>query len=313
MEPIVSRRHPINFYLMLILTGLFTTALATDLLTQFFNKESHEKVNRDMLPFISLFFYGLTIYSFIRYYKNSPTIRLDDNGISIGKKVFDWKRLQAARLTGKVRFPYLISFEMEGATLFFDSDEIVYLFDDVYQNIGSIKLVIQRKLKQDLGLPEDEPSKLFPISCANTFFETFKNNPWWSFRGLSVWLFALIMVGMFFHNKGPHPFEMASAAVGIFTIWLILHAWMMHYFKVSGTWLVVRNHIWFWKKRTVALSDILEVVFEVHGKQANSMRIIYKNFESHRYQAGTLHTRTWRALKQRLQEEHIFVRDECID
>ena len=96
------------------------------------------------------------------------------------------------------------------------------------------------------------------------------------------------------------------------SFWFSFNSWLMHYFKVSDKYFVVKNHNFFWKTKAYLLSDIDEVVFETQGKMPNCLRVITKNFKSKMYPAGTLRNKTWLQLKDKLEQYHIKVRNECI-
>jgi hypothetical protein len=86
----------------------------------------------------------------------------------------------------------------------------------------------------------------------------------------------------------------------------------MFYFKCSENYFVVKNHNLLWKNKIYRLSDINEIVFETQGKQPNCLRIITRDFKSELYPAGTLRDKTWLELKDKLEQHHVQVRNECI-
>jgi hypothetical protein len=86
----------------------------------------------------------------------------------------------------------------------------------------------------------------------------------------------------------------------------------MNYFKVSQTFLVIKNHNLLWCTKAFRLSDIEEIVFETQGKMPNCLRVITKDFRNKLYLAGTLTDKTWLQLKDKLEGYNIKVRNECI-
>ena len=86
----------------------------------------------------------------------------------------------------------------------------------------------------------------------------------------------------------------------------------MNYFEISKKYFVVKNYYFFWKKNIFHITEIKEIVFESHGKQPNTLRLISKKFNSKSYPAGTLTNKIWLDMKTELESKNIIVRNECI-
>lgn len=87
---------------------------------------------------------------------------------------------------------------------------------------------------------------------------------------------------------------------------------IMHYFKLSPNFMVVRNHNFFWKKDVYRLTDIREVVFETRTKMPICLRVITNGYRDKLYAADTLYRKTWLVLKAELESKNIQVRNECL-
>lgn len=105
MPSIISRRHPITFYLILFLGTLFFLGLGTLFLSPVIKpNQGSSKSKDDFLPLISLLFYLFAIYNIFKYYKNAPNITLDKDKISFNGKELLFDELKEAKLTGKQSF-----------------------------------------------------------------------------------------------------------------------------------------------------------------------------------------------------------------
>lgn len=131
-------------------------------------------------------------------------------------------------------------------------------------------------------------------------------------RGLSLW----IIIGMLFYAlltaKPKNQHIILLVTIFFDSGWRILHGWLMHYFQVSDKILLVRNHIFFWKRKAYLVDDIAEFTFETRGKMPYCLRVITKDYKSKIYPAGTLRLHTCLKLKDRLRSIRKKVRDECI-
>lgn len=84
----------------------------------------------------------------------------------------------------------------------------------------------------------------------------------------------------------------------------------LHYFYLSDNYLVIKHHLIPWSKKVFQLDEIKEIVLETPYRQANTLRVITKQFVSKKYTAGSLRNNTWRKLKQKFKSLNIQVRDE---
>ncbi len=264
-----------------------------------------------LMPIISFGCYVLTGYTLYRYFKNVPKITIDQNFISFNKQIFAISDIEKVELAGKKPFKYVGEFPMEAATIVFSNGEIKYLFDDMYSNIWEIKsflhqiLIDQKNFKKIAILKDNEEAVKADV------YETFKGNQFTSLRGISLWGFVGFMTYLLLVDKrqSSAPLLLYFSISGL---WLLAHSYLMHYFKVSENFLVVKNHNFFWKNKVFFLADIKEVVFETQGKMPNCLRIITNDFRNKFYPAGTLRDKTWLALKYKLESHSIIVRNECV-
>lgn len=314
MRIIVSKRHFFKFYLSLILGTLFFIGMATALLFAY-NKSASEgqlKAKDKLIPIFSIACYAFAGYSLYRYVKNAPKITLDNDFINFNNQIFSINDIDKVELTGKRLFRYAIDFPMEAATLTFNNGETKYVFDDMYSNSWEIKSFLKQVVIDKKDFFESKNSTVDKDAVASDFYDTFKDNQITSLRGISLWGLIGFFGFMILNNKRPNTLEASIFVFGFSTFWFAFHSYLMHYFQVSDNYFVVRNHIFFWKKKAYNIGDIKEIVFETQGKMPNCLRVITKDFRNKLYPAGTLRDKTWLSLKEKLKTYKIKVRNECI-
>jgi hypothetical protein len=314
MTTITSSRHKTKFYLTVILGTLFFLVLATVLLFIYFDQRElgNTKPKTALMPFFSIAVYFMAFYTVYRYYRNAPNIRVDNQLISFNDETYSLSDLQHIELTGKRNFPYLFSFQMEAATLRFKDGQTKYIFDDMYENAWQLKSYLNQVIVDKKSFAEQDTQLIEKSELESEWYNTFKDNPFTSLRGISLWgligFFAFMQL-----TKGKTPSTGGWIFLIVFsTFWFVFHSWLMHYFKVSQTLFVVKNHNMVWKTKAYRLSDIKEIVFETQGKMPNCLRVITKDFRNKLYPAGTLKDKTWLELKDKLESQNIKVRNECI-
>jgi hypothetical protein len=254
----------------------------------------------------------LAIYTVYRYCRNAPKIRIDDLNISFKSETFAFSDLQEIEITGKKSFPYLFGYPMEATTLRFSDGQTKYIFDAMYQNSWQIKLFLKQVIIDKTGFSGQSVHHIDRSELDGEYYDVFKGNQFTSFRGILLWGIIGYLTYSAVTNKTAH--KNRSLLVYVFTciFWFFINSLLMDYFEVSQTFLVVKNHNLWWRRKAYRLSDIQEVVFETRGKLPNCLRVIRKDFKYKLYMAGTLSNKTWLSLKDKLESYGIKVRNECI-
>ena len=314
MNTLISKRHKLNFYLTVTLGSLAFLAMGTGLLIVYVKHSRSGQLSdkEQLMPFLSIGLFFLTLYTIYRYYKNTPIIGIDSTGISFNNDRFLFSDLVYIELTGKRNFPYVVPFLMEASTLTFKSGQTKYMFDSMYENSWQLKLFLQQVIIEKGDFFHISTDKVEQPELDGEFYDTFKGNQLFSFRGVLLWGAIVFFTYAAFTTTTTR--KTASLAVYIFftLLWLILHSLFMNYFKVSQSFLVIKNQNLFWRRKAYRLSDIVEVVFETQGKMPNCLRVITRDFRSRLYPAATLRDKTWLELKDKLESCKITVRNECI-
>lgn len=198
---------------------------------------------------------------------------------------------------------------MEASALYFKNGTVKYIYDDMYSNSWEIKSFIKQIVIDKNDTFEITDSIIKELESHNEFFEVFKGNPLTSMRGITLWGIIIFFAFIILSAK-----EITSLGIIIMPPFLlfivIVSSRLMHYFKVSKNYFVVKNHNFIWKQHIYKIADLREIVFETQGKQPNSLRVITNDFKSKLYPAGTLRNKNWLELKKNLEKKGIRVRNE---
>jgi len=300
MKTIISKRHPIQFYGILIFVSLLFGGIGTLFLLE----------SEDWNLFGTLFLYLIVLWFMYTFFKNAPKIILNEQTIQFRKQLFNLNSLEEIRLTGKNGSRNLLFIYMEGAKLIFKDGTEKVIFDNMYANSAEIKLFLKQVV---IDKQEYKPYQVAKIDKNTIQFEPeeqFKGNPFFCFTGVMLWGFiAFLGYLLFFKANSNSPFVFIGI-LGLF--WFVFHSWMMCYFGLTKKYLIVRNHHFIWMIKIYKLSDIHEIVYEAYPKGPNCMRIITRDFKSKLYRAAPLRDKTWLELKHKLEAKGMEVRNECI-
>ena len=280
-----------------------------------YNKELDKWNNNPgniIMPIFGIGCFVFAGYSLYRYIKNAPKISLDKDFISFNSQSFPLSDITKIDLTGKRPFKYVINFPMEAARLTFNNGETKYIFDDMYSNSGEIKLFLKQVVIDKKNYFEPTGNVIDISSLDSEYFETYQGAVITSLRGISLWGFVGFFTYKLLSNSKSIATEFVLFISFILIFWFLMHTYLMNYFQVSNSFLVVRNHNFFWTKKVYRITDIKEIVFETQGKMPNCLRVITKSFKNKLYPAGTLRDRTWLELKDKFESYNIKVRNECI-
>lgn len=185
---ITLNRHPLKFHVVQTITFLFIFSLgiylsweSAEVMNSLAVKRSHYLVFPIGIALITLAFY--TVYP---YYANTPIITLNTSEIEFHKqKSFKLSDIDEVKFTGKVPFPMLLSFPMEGTSIHFRNGETKYIYDELYSNSWILKSSLDQLVNDKVAKLETNEIKLATPDI--TDFEMFKGNPVFSFQGIMLW------------------------------------------------------------------------------------------------------------------------------
>ncbi len=312
MITIKTSRHPLKFYLFITLVSIFYFVMTIAILSGYLKKSSKSYIPAKVyfMPVFAIATFAMALYTVYQGFKNAPKIVADKEKISFNNDVYYWKQLKNVELTGKQPYRYLTIFPMEGANFTFDNGDIKYIFDDAYINSWEVKSFIKQVIIDKKDSIEVSTKKVETTEIETDYFETFKGNQLTSLRGILLWGIIGFIIFIIFKTKKPPSVGIEFFAVGYCIFWFMIFSLQMHYFQLSQTLFLVKNHNLYWRKKAFRLADIKEIVFETQGKAPNGLRVITNDFRNKVFYAGTLSNKTWVSLKQQLEMSGINVRDE---
>jgi len=297
---IESKKHPYKFFLILILLNLFLISLSI-----FFFKSKEVNLNYFGLIFILL----LIVFNYF-FLKNSPKIIVDKYGIKFGKKKYLWEDSIEIKITGKGNG--LIYSYYESTKISFKNQDVIYIYDEYYLNSSEIKSFINQIVINKKKVFKKQQLNYTPKNLYLESFSDFKGHPILSFRGIMMWSVIIFFAFLPFYSSNKIQLIPLLIVYSFCLIWFLLSSWMMHYFRISNKYFIVKNHYFFWTEKIYLLENIEEIVYEQQGKQSNALRIITTDFKSTRFLAGSLSDKKWLKMKAIFEEKNIKVRNECI-
>ncbi|WP_366187311.1 hypothetical protein [Flavobacterium ovatum] len=295
---IVAKRNIYKFYIPLILWNLIFLSMGVFmihlLLTTIVPK----------LILVTLFGVGIIISINIAYIKYAPAIVLNKKGISIKNKFYNWNEISSSQLTAKSGTVFNSG---ECTILIFKDQSFVEIYDDFYSNAIEMKIFIEEVLSEK---NETIPVQLAEIEIDLEIFTLYKGNPILCFTGFSMWS-LILLIPLLVMLKNNTIYVNPLVIFNPLTIfWFIFHARMMDYFEISENFIIVKNHYFFWKKKTIRIDEIREVQLFRPYKRSNTLRILFNDFSTQNYMAASLRTATWKELKMNLDHKNISVRNE---
>jgi hypothetical protein len=314
MTQIISKENRKTVWFSIIFSLLFFTALGTFMIYIFYKMWLNNEIEAKtyLMPIFGILAYFIG-FSFAKsYIKNTPKIILDFEKITIRNKTYNWKDIQNVKMTGKKGFG-LFGYQMEVTTLNFKNNITEYIFDDMYSNSWEIKSFIKQIVVDKKDKFEISANKIIEKEIEKEYFEEFKGNPIFSFRGILMWSLILFFVFLIFFTNGKmSKLNALKFFIPFGLLWFAFNSYCMHYFELSKNYFVVKNHYFWWIKDIYKNSEIEIIVFESQSKQPNCLRIISKNYTRKIYLAGTLNDEKWLEMKTELEKKNIEVRNECI-
>lgn len=274
---------------------------------------------------ISIFLFSFSLYSIYYFIVTYPKICITNDGITF-KTIFKtnyyyWTLVKDIKLTGKQPMHFLyLSMPMEATSINFLDGTKKVIWADNYRNTALIRAalnMVKKQLiaKQTVNLDQFVFNRKRDEKTEATFlsYKEFTGDLLTSINGIILFgwiLFILVMViskpYVFLSNTG------ALLSISFATIVICgMMIYQLHYFVITDTQLIVKNHIWIWKNKIYQLDEIVEVAIETPHKRSISLRVIDKDFNSKLYPAGTLRDKTWKDFMNELVDRQIVVRNEA--
>lgn len=303
MEHIASRRS-IKFYVNTILGCLFFLTISV-----FFGYTFVAKTNDDiksyiiyLLPLLSLVSFIFSILTFYFYRKYVPSIVISNKAIEVQNKAYSLSDIKFVIYTGKQ--PFLYSYK-EGAEIMLNDGSTIYIYDELYANAPALKTFLDSVLNDRTII--NVPICIYDISSENIIYHTqgiFSNIKLFVISIISIAITILIII------KANISLYIMLLPIFTFLITCPLVSGEMYYFGINEKYLVIRNHVLFWRKHIYPISFIREVVYEPRYKWRKGLRIITKNYHTNFRIAETLNSDDWQKLQKEFVNQNIKVRYE---
>lgn len=314
MKEIKLSRNNLKVYLIIGFSSIFYFGLGL-----FFTSHAFININQigtslsNILEIaFSCLLYFLGYYTIKCYLSNSMDVEIDKEKIIFNADVYHWEDALSISLRRKQPFKYIFNFPMEGIKIRFKNGDIKYIFDDLYYKTWQAKYLIQ-----ELVIDKKEDFEFEIASYNNTIpkyqdFRDYKGSLLKSVYGISLWAMPIFFIFLITSNADSLHTKVSVMISIIGFLYFIGNSYFLHYFSISDNYLMIRNHVFFWKHRVYKIADVKEIVFESESRWPNCLRVITKDYRSKLYPADTLSDKTWIEIKRVMKNQGVIVRNECI-
>lgn len=273
---------------------------------------------------VSIFLLSFSLYSIYYFTVTYPKVILTNGGIkfkTIYKTIFfDWQQIKEINLTGKQSMQFLfVSMPMEATSIIFNDGSKKIIWADNYRNTAHLRIALntvkkQLNSKQPVSIEQSKSKKVaYKTEAYFLSYKEFSGDLLTSMNGIIFigWLlFILFMIfskpTVFLSNMG------ALLSISFATVVVCgMMTYQLHYFVITDTQVIVKNHLWVWMNKVYQLDEIIEVTIETPHKRSTSLRVIDKDFNSKLFPAGSLRDKTWKDLMNELIDRNIPVRNEA--
>lgn len=309
---LTSKYGVAHYYLPLGVYSLFYLAPTVLLIWPDLPGVDHGKYANDF----GLFFVGLLVIGIagvIFLLSKAPVITIGPEYLVINYHLARKKRLLPVEikqldLITSARPVFLDLYDSSEATIIETiAGEKFTFFAAHYANMPAIR----QALSDWAGLAQPTQPEPVPRSGpVEKTAERFAGNFFLVFGGIAFYeiLVLLALAFIAIQNIGTFGFITAIAFLWLFSN---IFGKQSYYFLISGDRLFIRNYLYPWSEKIVALPAVRDIKFERIPKRSNALRLTTHDFESSLYGAGSLRTKTWNALQERLAEHNIPVRNEA--
>lgn len=284
--------------------------MALGVVIGFFSYEmfSEEELSKGLIGVVcSIAMVSLSFWMPWEYITNSPAIRIDNQSISFGFEKHKLSEIKDIVLVGKVPYPSLWTVYVEGASITFKDGLVKYIYEDKYSNSSDLKLHLQKNLGQQLA-EVNLDNLVVPVQVKD---KSFGLNHILTFNGLVF--YALLGVYGWLLLGHSFPSIVVSTMISLLAVTSCgFISYQMHFVEFYQNQLVVRNSIWFWRRKIYRFENIHEVVIEIPYRLSTSIRIVTSDFKSKLYPAGNLGNSDWKELIAELEDLGIHVRNEAV-
>jgi hypothetical protein len=306
-----SKFHFLKVYVLLIVSSLFYFGLGYLIMFEFQPKPENSRTG--MLIFGGALI-TIGIYSIYTHIKQLPVIRIDYNGIIL-KSLFtnqqlSWSDIESVKYTGKDFFWYVLPFEREAMVIQLTNSRSLKIFYEHYSNGYLIQQYIKSYHEhQHLSIFTRE-KKVMPEELIGESFTVYKGTPLWSFRGITIWGFIVLMLAIMMKTDATSKGFLPLIFICLF--WYAANSYFCFYIKVSDNYLVIKNYFIPFLGKKYRLSDIQEMAVETYRNWPNCLRVTTNSFQYKVFPCGPIRDKEWNAFMAIVRKKGIKVRNEAI-
>lgn len=310
------KRNNLKVFLTPVLTIIFSSAFGIFGIKLFLKEMNNKDTINNPVFYISfaacIGFVFIGFYELKKRLEKVPKIKISKDYLTIDKNKHQLNEINKVNLTGKYYYKsggrYKIKELMfrEGMEIKLMNGKIVHFYDEFYNNLNDLKLILEKKLNLAQNLNN---------STSDNTESIYRNIQFFKPRGIIVWsIIIYLLIGNLFFNENINT----NGLIFTFLICLFLFIWQskfMHYFIFSNKKLTIKNENLLWTNDIFDLNKVREVVFEKDAMiydilKRKYLRIILKNHKQYKYGADLLRKSMWNNLKNDFNNLGIKVRDE---
>ena len=302
MDKIRSNRHPLKFYFALFIVMAVILLFASFLLDTYLKRK---EANNITFLFLAILVVSLGLLLVYKIFKTCPTIKITESDIYINKASYKLSYIKSIKFADKHFHPLFRDY-LEGAKIVFKNNRAVYIYDDFYSNAAALKVFLDYKLNNKIIYTVEEKSG--EISNQDLAFDSYKGNPFFSLRNISYLMIIAVMFKVIIVKSLSWSDLILFIFLSCHTVILI---YFNYYFEMNDDYIVIKNHILFWKKTAYSTKDIREIVLRHGGSQRgkpNSLKIILTDYKVKSYYATSINEKTWLKFAKDIKKLKIKIR-----
>jgi hypothetical protein len=325
-EKITSKKNKILIAILYIFPTIIFCVFGVPKIIETYNQSLNEQ-NRDVtsiiLPFL---FFVLVIYIITKFLDKFPVLIINRNGIEFRfffkTEKYNWNEIENIEITGKKQFGKFFVTPTEATTFHFKNKAKKIFWAESYLNSSEIRQVLERANEILLGSSKSFNSLNFQTVISIKSSEVidienqkiFNDNHILSANGILFYGFLIFTLFIVFQNPSEiiEKYDKLLLISFFSSILCFAISSTMNYFIFTEKHLIIKNSIWFWRKKIYDIENIKEIVIDMPFRSPICLRVITKDFNSNRHLASSLKNSTWRILKKHIIERKITLRDEIL-
>ena len=325
-EKITCKKNKILIAFLYIFPTIIFCLSGIPKIIETYNKLQNEQ-NRDLTSIIfPILFFVLVLFIITKFLDKFPILIITRNGIEFRfffkNEKYNWNEIENIEITGKKQFGNFFVTPTEATIFNFKNKKEKIFWTESYTNSSEIRQVLERtnKILVDSSKSFNSLNFATVTSIKSTAVidienqKIFNDNHILSANELLFYGFLIFTLFIIFQNPSEIIEKYDKLLLIIFFSLILCFAFSstMNYFIFTENHLIIKNSIWFWRKKIYDIENIKEIVIDMPFRSPICLRVITKDFNSKRYLVSSLRNSTWKNLKQYIIERKIPLRDEIL-